>query len=97
MENIRESTAESTSSTHLDTTARMSDVWFLFGKEVPKAEVEYFCQICLIYIVVICSIINLSLGQNTELFMTLLGMCLGAILPAPQVKKPKIPGIARQS
>ena len=72
-------------------TTRMTtrtDVWYLFGRNLPKAEVEYFCQIFLIYVVVIASIINVSLGHNVELFMTLLGMSLGAILPSPKVKKP---------
>lgn len=74
-----------------DTTnsSRRSDIWEVFGRKIPKAEIEYFGQIVIIYIVVIASIINLACNNQTELFMTLLGMCLGAVLPSPHLKKAK--------
>lgn len=74
-----------------DTTngSRRSDIWEVFGRKVPKAEIEYFAQIVIIYIVVIASLINIACSNETELFMTLLGMCLGAVLPSPHLKKDK--------
>lgn len=78
------------------TVSRRSDVWDVFGRKVPKAEIEYFTQMIVIYIVVLASLINLACGNQEELFMTLLGMCMGAILPSPHIKKPKGPELYRQ-
>jgi hypothetical protein len=65
------------------------EVWKCFGEKLPKAEVEYFCQIFLIYIIVITSIINVALGVNPQIFMTLLGMSLTGILPGPSLANTK--------
>lgn len=65
-----------------------SGVWTIFGRAIPRAEIEYFCQILLIYIVVIACLVNLAIGKHAELFQSLLGLCLGAILPAPHFKRP---------
>lgn len=69
--------------------SRTTDMWDVFGRKLPKSEIEYFAQIGLIYFVVISSIINLACSNQTELFMTLLGMSLGAVLPSPHLKNEK--------
>lgn len=54
----------------------------------PKQHIVYFTQVILIYTVVICCLINLSLGLgNQTLWASLLSGSLGYILPAPgQIK-----------
>lgn len=63
------------------------NLWKFCGKRLPKAEVEYICQILLIYIIVLASLGNIALGSNVEIFTSLLSLCLGAILPSPQFRK----------
>lgn len=65
---------------------RISAAWELFGKRVSKSEVVYVCQIVLIYILVITSIINLSVGdQDREKYWyMLISACLGIACPSPQ-------------
>ena len=62
--------------------------WHLLGTRVPQAEIVYFCQILVVYIVIITSIVNLSLenGSN-ELWISLLSSCIGYALPSPKLKK----------
>jgi hypothetical protein len=66
------------------------DRWPLLGTRVPQAEIVYFCQMLIVYIIIITSIINLSLknGSN-ELWISLLSSCIGYALPSPKLlKKP---------
>ena len=63
--------------------------WLLFGTSVPTQEVVFFCQVILIYVVVVCSVVNLSIGNGDKtLWSTLLGSCLGYVLPNPTLKRP---------
>lgn len=63
--------------------------WLMFGKPLPKQEIVFFSQIVIIYIVVVCSIANLSLDNGDKsLWSTLLGSCLGYVLPNPSLKRP---------
>lgn len=59
--------------------------WNLFGKRVPKREIVFFCQVILIYIVVITCIVNLTIGTDnkSQLWTALLSACLGYLLPNP--------------
>lgn len=62
--------------------------WPVFGHKLPKAEIVYFCQTLLIFIVVITSIVNLTLDhEEGKLWTALLSSCLGYILPNPKLKK----------
>lgn len=62
--------------------------WTLMGKNVPKAQIVYFGQIIIVYIIIITSIVNLSLQNGiSELWISLLSSCLGYILPNPKLKK----------
>jgi len=56
----------------------------VFGKKLPKAEVTYFSQIILIFIIVITSVVNLSLqAPHHDLWLSLLSTSLGVLIPAP--------------
>lgn len=60
-----------------------SGVWKFFGTRLPRAEIEYIFAMTLIFIVVISSLVMLAFGIYPEVFVSLLGLCLGVILPAP--------------
>lgn len=65
-----------------------SDQWNVLGTRVPKTEIVYFCQISLVYIIIIASLVNLSIQNgSSELWISLLGSCIGYILPNPKLKK----------
>lgn len=66
-----------------------SEAWDVFGKKMPKAEIVFFSQILVIYTVVIACIVNISIGNSSELWVILLSTSVGAILPAPELKELK--------
>lgn len=58
-----------------------------------KGGAVFYAQITLLYIVVITSIVNLSLGnESSTLWTSLLCSCLGYILPQPKLKVSKYNG-----
>lgn len=58
--------------------------WRLFGKNVPKNEVIFICQVVILYIIILTCIVNLSLGNgDSNLWTALLSSSLGIMLPAP--------------
>lgn len=69
-------------------TRRRRSMWRVFGKRVPKEEIVFGSQIFVVLIVVLASIYNLSVGDDTqsELWTALLSSCLGYILPNPRLK-----------
>jgi hypothetical protein len=38
--------------------------WTLLGTSLPKSEIVYFCQMLLVYVIVITSIVNLSTNSG---------------------------------
>lgn len=63
------------------------DSWQILGRSVPKQEVVYFCQVILIYIVVITCVVNLTLQRDDgKVWTSLLSGCLGYMLPNPKIK-----------
>ena len=61
-----------------------SQEWQFFGSSVPKAEIVYICQIIIVYVIIITSIVNLSLNNgNPELWISLLCSAIGYALPSP--------------
>ena len=65
--------------------------WVVFGHRVPKNEVVFFSQIIIVYIVIITSIVNLSIGRtDSSLWVALLSSSIGYILPNPTVKSDKL-------
>ena len=76
-------------STPEDVIKRRSNVWNMFGKRVPRNEIVFFCQIFLIYCVTAVSLVNLSRGHGQDnLWVALLGSCLGYVLPNPSIEPP---------
>ena len=65
-----------------------TDRWKWFGYEIPKFEIIFFCQICLIYIVVISCIVNLSISnEHSNLWTALLSSSMGILLPSPAFER----------
>ena len=74
--------------TFLDKNDSHSDKWHLLGTHVPRAEIVYFCQMLIVYIIIITSVVNLSLKNgSSELWISLLSSCIGYALPNPKLKK----------
>lgn len=62
--------------------------WGLFGEEFPREEIVFLCQFMIFSIVIIISLVNLSVGNGKDSSWSfLIGTCLGAIVPNPQIKK----------
>jgi hypothetical protein len=74
-----------------------SSNWRCYGRNLPKSEVVFFTQIILIYIVCVCSLVNLSLGNKNQLWTILLTSCLGYLMPNPSLKKQHAPTAAALS
>jgi len=67
-----------------DTTGK----WNLFHWKFPKSEVVFFTQVILIYVVVITSIVNLTIGNSdSKLWTALLTGHIGYLLPNPTLKR----------
>ena len=65
-----------------------STVWSILGRKLPQAEVVFFTQVVLIYLVIVTCIINLSRGQgDSNLWTCLLSSSLGYLLPNPTPKR----------
>ena len=68
-------------------TRSLEERWHLLGTRVPKAEIVYFSQMVIVYVIIITSITNLSLQNgSTELWISLLSSCIGYALPNPKLK-----------
>jgi len=66
--------------------SQKSQEWQVLGRKIPKAEIVYFCQIVIVYVIVITSIVNLSLdNKNSELWISLLCSAIGYVLPSPSL------------
>ena len=62
--------------------------WKCFGKNIPKAEIIFFSQVMMIYIIILSCIFNLTYKSSyTELWVSLLSYCLGCLLPTPYITK----------
>ena len=64
--------------------------WTFLGTELPKSEIVYFCQIAVVYIIIITAIVNLTINSDkTELWVSLLSSAIGYALPSPTLDKKK--------
>ncbi len=71
----------------MDTDSNTSSKLTVLREVIQKSDSLYISQIILVYIIVIASICNLSLGtEQRELWIALLGSSLGYILPNPSSK-----------
>ena len=69
-------------------TENLQTKWCFFGQNVPKAEIVYFCQMIIVFIIVIAAVVNLSTQNGSiELWVSLLSGCTGYILPNPSINK----------
>ena len=84
--NIEDRDADDNQTGPLFKERRTSRLWSIWGKRVPRSEIVFFCQMLIIYAVVTVSLFNLSRGNGTEqLWIALLGSCLGYVLPNPSI------------
>ena len=67
--------------------------WTLFGSKFSRTALVFICQVIILYISIITCFVNLAVhnGPN-ELWITVLSLSLGTILPSPKVRKTKIAG-----
>ena len=64
--------------------------WPMFGVRVPRAEIVFFCQVIIIYTVIVTSIYNLTTGhKDGHLWTALLSSSLGILVPNPSIKRKK--------
>ena len=74
-----------------------SQEWRVFGSNVPKAEIVYICQIVIVYIIIVTSIVNLSLQNgNPELWISLLCSAIGYVLPSPALSDGRTLPVSKQ-
>ena len=60
------------------------EIWYLCGREIPKAQIVFFFQVCVLYAIIITCIINLSVHNgDSNLWTALLSSSLGLMLPGP--------------
>jgi hypothetical protein len=84
--NSEENSIESANSDRL--TRQESIAWTLFGEDVPRAEVQYLCQVIITFIVIVTCLVNMSISNgHTETWVSFLGYSLGTLLPPPKLKQ----------
>ena len=78
----------STSDAMISGSVQPSSQWDIMGKQFPRSEVVFFCQMIVVTIVIIGAIYNLTVGHdNPTLWTALLSSCLGYILPNPSIQR----------
>ena len=76
---------------------RGTRLWKVFGRHRPRSEIVFFCQTFLIYAVVVTSLVNLTLKNGPiNLWIALLGSCLGYLLPHPSIDQRRTDNKERQ-
>ena len=61
--------------------------WQFCGRGVPKSEIVFFCQVIILYSVILTSIDNLTKeNRDSNLWTALLSNSLGYLLPHPTIK-----------
>ncbi|MDJ0933675.1 hypothetical protein, partial [Breoghania sp.] len=64
--------------------------WSVFGARVPRSEIVFFCQVIIIYTVIVTSIYNLTTGhKDGHLWTALLSSSVGILVPNPTIKPKK--------
>ena len=68
--------------------AKATDSWHIFGRECPKEEIVFLCQVIILYTVIVVSIYNLTVAHDdSTLWTALLSSSLGYLLPNPSLKR----------
>ena len=77
-----------TSTRSVEDVVDAADGWHLFGTECPNEEIVFFCQVIILYTVIVVSIYNLTVGHDdSTLWTALLSSSLGYLLPNPSLKR----------
>ena len=64
--------------------------WYVINRKFPRSQITFLCQIIIVAIIVVSSVINLSLENGDKtLWSTLLASSLGYVLPNPTIKSRK--------
>ena len=62
--------------------------WHIFGRECPKEEIVFLCQVIILYTVIVVSIYNLTVAHDdSTLWTALLSSSLGYLLSNPSLKR----------
>ena len=70
-------------------TSKPKSTWNMCGQPISRSAIVFLCQVIILYISIITCFINLTISNGpTELWISLLSLSLGSILPSPKVKKP---------
>ena len=65
---------------------RVGESWKFCGAKFPKEEIIYFCQVFMVYIAVITSIVNLCISdKKTCLWSSLVSGNVGYLFPSPSI------------
>ena len=71
--------------------------WTLFGNKFSRTALVFLCQVIILYISIITCFINLTVCNSpNELWITVLSLSLGTLLPSPKVRKSKIAAVAAE-
>ncbi len=74
----------------LSQTTDVGERWSTFCGKIQKEQVIYFCQIFIVYTVIVVCLANLCLnGVQHSLWASILSGSVGYILPAPKIRKKK--------
>ncbi len=67
---------------------RSSKTWDILGKAYSRNQCCFFSQIIILYVIILTSLVNLTLGTEPQsIWISLLGCCVGNLLPCPALKK----------
>ena len=67
---------------------KTADGWYISGRECPKEEIVFRCQVIILYTVIVVSIYNLTVAHDdSTLWTALLSSSLGYLLPNPSLKR----------
>ena len=77
-----------TSTRSVEDVVDAADGWHIFGTGYPKEEIVLFCQVIILYTVIVVSIYNLTVGHgDSTLWTALMGSSLSYLLPNPSLKR----------
>ena len=73
---------------HREMNSPTHSMWNMCGSYMSRLAVVFLCQIIILYIAIVTCFINLTIGNGPkELWITVLSLSLGSILPSPKVKR----------
>ena len=74
----------------MESTGSSERIWNVFGSKIPKAEIVFFCQVLVLYVMIGCSIYNLTVNsKDSQLWTAILCSSMGYLLPNPKIKQSK--------